>query len=108
MRSRLADAATERLGNPGVEEPPITEAEMMRLLAGIARRGKPADRLRAIEMLGKQMGLFREKAEAPDPHAHEKAVARLMQRLAALRPPTLTVVPESSQESAPSASPEKP
>jgi len=33
MKSRLADAATERLGNVSADEPPITEAEMMGLLA---------------------------------------------------------------------------
>lgn len=106
MRSRLADAATERLGTPGADEPPITEAEMMRLLAGIARRGKPGDRLRAIEMLGRQMGLFRDKppeVERPDPDARDKLVAKLVQRLAALRPPdrqeaTITVLPEKETQ----------
>ena len=97
MRSRLADAATERLGNPSADEPPITEAEMMRLLARIARTGKPGDRLRAIEMLGKQMGLFRDKPNEPepDPHLREKLIARINERLAAMRESgTLTVVAE--------------
>lgn len=41
----------------------MTEAEVMRVLAGIARRGKPADRLRAAELLGRQLGMFREQVE---------------------------------------------
>ena len=101
MRSRLADAATERLGNPSADEPPITEAEMMRLLARIARTGKPGDRLRAIEMLGKQMGLFRDKPnDPPDPNAREKLIAKLLQRFAAMRASsdeaTVTVVAEKA------------
>ena len=101
MKARLADAANTRLAAGSREEPEITEAEMIRLLAGIARRGKPGDRLRAIEMLGKQMGLFREKAEPPDPQLREKLMAKLMQRLAALRLPSvdvLTVVAETETQ----------
>ena len=103
MRSRLVDAAAGRLANSTGDEPPITEADMMRLLARIARTGKPGGRLRAIEMLGKQMGLFRDKPEPPpDPDAREKLVAKLMQRLASLRPPSaeamITVVPEKASQ----------
>ncbi len=62
MKPRLADAAAERLGtstDAGAE--PITEAEVLRVLARIARTGKPGDRLRAAELLGRHMGMFREQ-----------------------------------------------
>jgi hypothetical protein len=103
MRSRLVDAAAGRLASTAIaDEPEITEAEMMKLLARIARTGKPGDRLRAIEMLGKQMGLFRDKpqAEQPDPNAREKLIERINQRLAALRPPSResTIAVEAEKE----------
>jgi hypothetical protein len=63
MKSRLADAALERLANATADEPAMTEAEVLRVLASIARRGKPSDRLRAAELIGRQLGMFREVAE---------------------------------------------
>ena len=74
----------------------------MRLLAGIARRGRPGDRLRAIELLGKQMGLFRETEAPRSQQERARASAelreKLMRRLEALRVPeraaVLTVIAE--------------
>ena len=63
MRSRLADAATERLSNPSGDEPAMTEDEVLRVLARIARHGKPGDRLRAAELIGRRLGMFSEKNE---------------------------------------------
>jgi hypothetical protein len=106
VRSRLVDAASERLAASNTEEPPITEAEMMRLLAGIARRGRPGDRLRAIELLGKQMGLFSEKGEKPQSVAERQERTRklredLMRRINALcvpeRAAVLTVIAEKGR-----------
>ena len=52
---------------------------------------KVADRLRAIELLGKQSGLFREQGDAGAAPSAEDATERLqaliMRRLEALRPP---------------------
>ena len=42
----------------------MTEAEVLRVLARIARTGKPVDRLRAAELLGRQLGMFRDQAQA--------------------------------------------
>ena len=104
MKSQLANAAAGRLANTTiVDELEMTEPEMMRLLARIARTGKPGDRLRAIEMIGKQMGLFREKTqeENPEPNARETLIAKIMQRLAAVHPPSvdaITVVAEKETQ----------
>jgi|GEM_PF-5660992 len=95
MKSQLANAAAGRLANTTiVDELEMTEPEMVRLLARIARTGKPGDRLRAIELLGKQMGLFRDKAqmEQPDPNARATLIARLMQRIAAVHPPSVDAI----------------
>jgi hypothetical protein len=62
MKARIAQAAADRLAI-GVEDVPMTEDEVLRVLARIARTGKPADRLRAAELIGKQLGMFRESAE---------------------------------------------
>jgi hypothetical protein len=48
----------ERLATSPSEEPPITPEEMLRVLARIARMGRPGDRLRAIELLGSRMGML--------------------------------------------------
>src|SRR5439155_17276104 len=62
MKPRLAGAAIDRLANTSAaDEPPMTEDEVMRVLARIARSGKPSDRLRAAELIGKQLGMFRDK-----------------------------------------------
>jgi hypothetical protein len=39
----------------------MTEDEVMQVLRRIARSGKPTDRLRAAELIGKQLGMFRDK-----------------------------------------------
>jgi hypothetical protein len=36
------------------------EGQVLRVLARIARTGKPGDRLRAAELIGRQLGMFRE------------------------------------------------
>lgn len=62
MKPRLAGAAADRLVSAtAAPEPPMTEDEVMRVLARIARCGKPSDRLRAAELIGKQLGMFRDK-----------------------------------------------
>ena len=47
MKMRLPAAAASRIANAPSDEPAMTEAEVLRVLARIARTGKPADRLRA-------------------------------------------------------------
>ena len=39
--------------------------DVMRVLARIAKTGKPGDRLRAAELIGRQLGMFREKEGEP-------------------------------------------
>ena len=63
MANRLADAAAERLSSAERDEPEMTVTGVMRVLARIARTGKPGDRLRAAELLGRQLGMFREQVE---------------------------------------------
>ena len=41
----------------------MAEEEVLRVLARIARTGKPGDRLRAAELIGKQLGMFRDAGE---------------------------------------------
>ena len=86
MKPRLAGAAIDRLANTSAaDEPPMTEDEVMRVLARFARSGKPSDRLRAAELIGKQLGMFRDKGpgggatleelvliEVVDPYAKSK------------------------------------
>jgi hypothetical protein len=62
MKPRLAGAAADRLvGATAASELPMTENEVMHVLARIARSGKPSDRLGAAELIGKQLGMFRDK-----------------------------------------------
>jgi hypothetical protein len=63
MKPRLAGAAAERLAS-FVDDAPMAEDEVLRVLARIARTGKPADRLRAAELIGKQLGMFRDAGQA--------------------------------------------
>jgi len=65
MKPRLVDAAQDRLataatGPQTALDAALTEEDV--LLARIARTGKPGDRLRAAELVGKQLGMFREEA----------------------------------------------
>jgi hypothetical protein len=39
----------------------VTQDEVPRVLARIARTGKAGDRLRAAELIGKQLGMFRQQ-----------------------------------------------
>ena len=67
MKPRLVDAAQDRLataatGPQTALDAALTEEDVLRILALIARTGKPGDRLRAAELVGKQLGMFREDA----------------------------------------------
>ena len=64
--NRIAEAAAAQLTKRTSSDEPITAEEIFRLLASIARTGPPAARLRALELLGGRMGLFRtEPATGP-------------------------------------------
>ena len=65
MKPRLADVAAERLASARHDEPEMSMAEMQRVLARIARTGKPSDRLRALELLGRHVGMFSDKQAGP-------------------------------------------
>ncbi len=80
MKSRLADAAVQRLAQTIVDEPAMTEAEVLRVLASIARRGKPSDRLRAAELIGRQLGMFREESREGKGLTLEQLVPRRIPR----------------------------
>jgi hypothetical protein len=62
MKPHLAEAAADRLAR-AADDVPMAEEEVLRVLARIARTGKPGDRLRAAELIGKQLGLFRDVGE---------------------------------------------
>jgi hypothetical protein len=62
MKPHLAEAAADRLAR-AADDAPMAEEEVMRVLARIARTGKPGDRLRAAELIGKQRGMFRDAGE---------------------------------------------
>src|SRR6266853_282818 len=61
MKPHLAEAAADRLAR-AADDAPMAEEEVLRVLARIARTGKPGDRLRAAELIGKQLGMFRDAA----------------------------------------------
>jgi hypothetical protein len=66
MKPRLVNAAAGRLATPAagaLSEGPVTEDEVLRVLARIARTGRAGDRLRAAELIGKQLGMFRQEGE---------------------------------------------
>jgi hypothetical protein len=62
MKPHLAEAAADRLAR-AADDAPMAEEEVLRVLARIARTGKPGDRLRAAELIGKQLGMFRDAGE---------------------------------------------
>ena len=65
---RIAEAAAAQLARRPAKDEPFTAEEMFRLLAKIARTGPPVARLRALELLGERIGLFRtEPAAGPVP-----------------------------------------
>lgn len=70
---RIAEAAAAQLAKRLGSGEPITAEELIQLLARIARTGPPAVRLRAIELLGTRMGLFREAAAEPALSDEERA-----------------------------------
>jgi hypothetical protein len=53
--------AADRLARTA-NDAPMVEEEVLQVLARIARTGKPGDGLRAAELIGKQLGMFREEA----------------------------------------------
>src|SRR5512141_2777555 len=64
MKPHLAGAAAERLAR-ATENGPMAEEEVLLVLARIARTGRPGDRLRAAELIGKHLGMFRDPGQ-PD------------------------------------------
>src|SRR3954471_2361366 len=62
MKPRLAEAAADRLAR-AAGDAPMAEEEVLRVLAPIARTGKPGDRRPGAEPLGKQLGMFRDAGE---------------------------------------------
>src|SRR4051812_13343893 len=62
MKPHLAGVAADRLAR-AADGAPMAEDEVLRVLARIARTGKPGDRLRAAELIGKQLGMFREETQ---------------------------------------------
>jgi hypothetical protein len=60
-QSSIRTSANAR-GRAASEEP-VTEHEVLRVLARIARTGKAGDRLRAAELIGKQLGMFRQEGD---------------------------------------------
>jgi hypothetical protein len=62
MKPHLTGAAADRLAR-ATEDGPMAEEEVLLVLAKIARTGRPGDRLRAAELIGKQLGMFREAGE---------------------------------------------
>ena len=61
MKPRLAGAAADSFVSATGASEAMTEDEVMQVLARIARCGKPSDRLRAAELIGKQLGMFHDK-----------------------------------------------
>jgi hypothetical protein len=62
MKPRLVNAAADRLATPAAGTPseePVTEDEVLRVLARIARTGRAGDRLRAAELIG----MFRQEGD---------------------------------------------
>ena len=88
MKPVLRNLAASRMAVPSAED-----QDLLRALRQIAfsPTTKVADRLRAIELLGKQSGLFREQGDAepgaPSEDATERLRELIMRRLKALRPP---------------------
>ena len=88
MKPVLRNLAASRMAVPSAED-----QDLLRALRQIAfsPTTKVADRLRAIELLGKQSGLFREQGDAGAAPSAEDARERLqemiMRRLEALRVP---------------------
>jgi hypothetical protein len=69
MKPRLVDAAQDRLataatGPQTALDAALTEEDVLRILARIARTGKPGDRLRAAELVGKQLGMVQGRGQA--------------------------------------------
>src|SRR5438067_11773823 len=62
MKPHLAGVAADRLAR-AADDAPMAEEEVLRVLARIARTGKPGDRLRGAELVGKQLGMFRDAGE---------------------------------------------
>jgi hypothetical protein len=53
---------------------PKAAEDVLRVLAWIARTGKPGDRLRAAELIGKQLGLFRDDSHSDAPMSFAEMV----------------------------------
>jgi hypothetical protein len=77
--NRIAATAAAHLARGTPDDVPITAEEIFRLLARIARVGPPAARLRALELMGGQMGLFQGAPGVRPPTAlsDEEGAARI-------------------------------
>ena len=85
MKSALRSLAASRIAVP---EGDTSKPELLRVLRQIALSpaSKSADRLRAVELLGKAIGMF--QAEGAKPELQREDITQLLlQRIAALRPP---------------------
>lgn len=74
QRLQEEDAHREANAAGAASEEPVTEDEVLRVLARIARTGKPGDRLRAAELIGKQLGMFRQQEGDRGPTLEELIV----------------------------------
>ena len=85
MKSALRSLAASRIAVP---EGDTSKPELLRVLRQIALSpaSKPADRLRAVELLGKAIGMFQGE-EPKAERSREDLTQVILQRLAALRPP---------------------
>ena len=97
MKLALRALAASRLTVPGADD-----QDLLRALRHIAfsPTTKTADRLRAIELLGRQSGLFQETGGVVAPpieDVKEKLGALILRRLESLRPPRPEPSPEPVQ-----------
>ena len=93
MTPRLPLVALRRLSDAhGAAGGPKFEAEVLQVLARIARTGKASDRLRAAELIGRQLGMFRDK-----PPGGEATFAELVLRAQRRREANRDAVPRRGE-----------
>ena len=83
MKPALRSLAASRLAVPSADDQDLVRA--LRQIA-FSPTTKTADRLQAIELIGRQSGLFRDAAAPPD-KPEEDIREVILRRLEALRPP---------------------
>jgi hypothetical protein len=64
MSDKLKQIARAHLDRIGGDHRPMKEDEVMEIFAQVARTGKTPDRLRAAELIGKLLGMFRDSSES--------------------------------------------